>query len=865
MRPGRVTSRTKLAGTVALSAVVVALGGVPGVTLAAEGDAVEGVLLDTEGDEADDLFGGAPSDERVPEDPDAAATQSPAEEEEFFKDPLEDGSSQPIPPGIETIVIIGEKAVAFLEKETTSAVNFEPEFLRMEGIEDISDLSDFTPNLQINTAFAASNPTLFIRGIGLDDYNANSSSAVAVYQDGVYMNSPVGQLSQLFDVADITVLRGPQARMRNANAGAILITSFGPSDEFESYAEASYGNFNRLTVKGAVNIPILPEILSSRLSFVVNKGDGITKNRCHDGPGGVASGGCREADLPGGSNSVTTSGLDEFVNDIDNWAARGTLLHLMPIADEEIEWLLNVHGGKNNSGSAQFQHRGFTQQGIGDDAFPLVPGPDRNVPRYWDTDGDPFAGDYNAQGKEKISLFGGSLRVVWLASPALEVVSLSAFEWHDRDTLSNDDASPRVLFDRFQYRDTAWQFSEELTVHWLLGESGEFDFGSLFLMENLDVDNFFPNDRTAVFKPQVTQLYTQKTRSIAVYMHGRTELPSFGGITEFSNFALEGTVRYSMEFKDFEIDTVGKRGNLPEQVRDAAVSDRWGGISGDIALTYFLGRHFGNEDVSVYAKYSRGFKPGHFNGGTPFSIKTVEPVDEETVDSFEAGFHTSWFDQRLDVDLTYFHYDFEDMQVFQLQQEAVGVPLPRLVNAEAVKIDGVELELRAEPIDGLVLSLNAGWVKGEYEDFTTQIIVPAGFLNTKIITADYSGKQLLASPTWSGSASAQYTLELGWFGSLRPRYSVSYKDDTFFDPNEGAGQRGNLVPGTMGQEAYWVHNAMLTYTSPDQRIEVTGWVRNFLGEEYRVQSFDLTERSFHFVIDAYADPRTYGFTAVFRF
>ena len=41
--------------------------------------------------------------------------------------------------------------------------------------------------------------------------------------------------------------------------------------------------------------------------------------------------------------------------------------------------------------------------------------------------------------------------------------------------------------------------------------------------------------------------------------------------------------------------------------------------------------------------------------------------------------------------------------------------------------------------------------------------------------------------------------------------------------------------------------------------------RNFLDEAYRVQCFDLTERSFRFVIDAYADPRTFGLTAVFRF
>jgi hypothetical protein len=111
----------------------------------------------------------------------------------------------------------------------------------------------------------------------------------------------------------------------------------------------------------------------------------------------------------------------------------------------------------------------------------------------------------------------------------------------------------------------------------------------------------------------------------------------------------------------------------------------------------------------------------------------------------------------------------------------------------------------------------------------------------------------------------EYEIDLGKGGSLSPRYSFTYKDDIFFDPNEGAGARNNLEPGTIGQDSYWVHDASLTYTTQGGMIEVSGWVRNFLDEEYRVQSFDLTERNFQFVIDAYADPRTYGVTAVLRF
>ena len=40
----------------------------------------------------------------------------------------------------------------------------------------------------------ATTATFFIRGVGLRDFNSNSQSSVAVYNDDIYMNSPAGQL-----------------------------------------------------------------------------------------------------------------------------------------------------------------------------------------------------------------------------------------------------------------------------------------------------------------------------------------------------------------------------------------------------------------------------------------------------------------------------------------------------------------------------------------------------------------------------------------------------------------------------------------------------------------------------------------------
>ena len=151
---------------------------------------------------------------------------------------------------VEEIRVTGQQG-GELVQAAVSEIGFDAYELQRDGIKDIRDLSNFTPNLEIKGAFAASNATLFIRGVGIDDFNANAPSAVAVYQDDIYMQSPAGQLFQFFDVEGVDVLRGPQGVLfRNASAGAILVTSRKPSQTLDAYTNVTYGRFNQIDVEG---------------------------------------------------------------------------------------------------------------------------------------------------------------------------------------------------------------------------------------------------------------------------------------------------------------------------------------------------------------------------------------------------------------------------------------------------------------------------------------------------------------------------------------------------------------------------------------------------------------------------------------
>ena len=68
----------------------------------------------------------------------------------------------------------------------------------------------------------------------------------------------------------------------------------------------------------------------------------------------------------------------------------------------------------------------------------------------------------------------------------------------------------------------------------------------------------------------------------------------------------------------------------------------------------------------------------------------------------------------------------------------------------------------------------------------------------------------------------------------------------------------------LSQPAYWLFGARLAYRTPDEKIEVAGWVDNLADEQYLVDVFDLT-RQFRTILQVYGDPRTFGATISYRF
>ena len=137
----------------------------------------------------------------------------------------EESTSNASQAGVEEIIVKGAESAAATDFAVADSVTaFSAADLVALGAAHIADLAAFTPNLEIVTAGATS-ATFFIRGVGLNDFGANATSAVSIYQDDVPMNSQALQLGTLFDMETVNVLRGPQGTGLARNSSMVRFTA----------------------------------------------------------------------------------------------------------------------------------------------------------------------------------------------------------------------------------------------------------------------------------------------------------------------------------------------------------------------------------------------------------------------------------------------------------------------------------------------------------------------------------------------------------------------------------------------------------------------------------------------------------------
>lgn len=688
---------------------------------------------------------------------------------------------------LEEITVTAQKREQSLQDTAVSVTAFSGDALRSLNLTNSVDVASQTPNFSIGTPVGeGNNPSIVLRGVGLNDFNDNNESNIAVYIDEVYRSAMAGLTFQLFDLERVEVLRGPQGTLygRNATGGLVHYVTKKPTEDFELYGDLTFGSHSQIKFEGAVGGG--SESIMARLSVATNQADGYVENRVGEDP-----------------------------NEADNNAIRAQILFQI---SEQWSLLINGHYSDSDALAAAYQHEGTAGDGF--DFF-----------GYTDTDGDPWAGDYDRTGPLQIENTGASFDLSWQGDRfgmkwITGVENVEKFHQEDTDAGNVDFGGgslvrPDFVAETDQVTSELRFFSENDQINWVAGVyyfDNEVDgSGTRLDLSGLDDVNF-----------DVT--YLQETTSIAAF-----------GQVDFAlneQWELIGGIRFTNEEKDYiYINT--------ETNFDAFVYEFSPATAGDLAsqdedvVTGKVGVNFrANDDMLFFGSISSSFKSGGFNAGFLDPSLALEnlPFDKEELVSYEIGMKSTFADGRARFNVTAFYYDYTDLQALSFEGVSSFIS-----NASDAEIFGAEFELFASPTDALEIGLGLGLL-----DATADGIV----LADGTVLED---RNLVLAPDVQFNGIGRYTIPIGQ-GSLTFQLDTNYSSKKFFDI---------VNQDIASQKSYWVWNGSVSYRFNDN-FEMSVWGKNLFEEDYKVYTFDFSD-FFGLNQQMFGPPRWYGVTLRYQY
>jgi iron complex outermembrane recepter protein len=738
--------------------------------------------------------------------------------------------------GIETVVVTAQKRTEDIQSIPITVQAFSAKTISDLGIKASTDLSQFTPNLDIALPAGAGNqPIISIRGVGLNDYDTNNAGPNGVYMDEVYLSSPASQTFQAFDLERIEVLKGPQGTLygRNTSGGAINFISAKPTDEFTGNFHAEYGSFDTFQLEGAVGGPIA-EGLDFRVSAVHNGSGGYTFNA-----------------LTGGRE-----------NGSNNYAGR---VQLQWKPTEDLTFLLNVHGGIVANRPAEYRHLGGYDPATFDFCAParVYSNTSDCVDLFgYGTPSKFYGGAYNRQKHLNVNSLGASLRTDYVIGDDITLTSITAFEHSDKIHPEDSDASPNreleinfgVLSNTFTQELRASQSTDD--YNWVIGlyylsESLHQD-QPLYVL--LDADNFFGGPGAGDGVAQIAYDQSrQVTSSYAAYGQGTYN------VTDALKLTLGGRVTAESKSFHYRAGFTLQDGGMDHFDPVTPILPPPGGsfdrsLSNTSANWRVAANYNVTTDIMAYASAATGFKSGGFNGSflstDPVQINAqLAPIKPENVTAYEVGVKSTFFDDRLLFNAALFYNDYRNLQIFVLAPVPGTVLATNLLsNARSAHMMGADIQTVAKPFENLTVSAQLGLLQAKID--SNELLGVSVYTGLPIFDHAH---QLPLAPHVSFSALADYKFAL-FDGTVDLQLGASYKSRQMFDVANSP---------YLTQRPYWLENLRVAYSFDDDKWEAAAYVRNLSGQKYYLDVFDLSFLGFYQGI--MGQPRTVGAELNYKF
>lgn len=755
-------------------------------------------------------------------------------------------ADQPVPQqAIEEIVVTAQKRSESVQRAPLAITAVSGDSLRSAGITSVDAVASSVPSLQLGQTYGSANVSL--RGISLNAVNWGVEGSIAFHQDGVFIQRPAAVLAGFYDIQRVEVLRGPQGTLygRNATGGAINLITADPTSSTGGYFQATVGSEEHFAGEGAIGGPLIAgsDVLEYRLAFRVNHHNGYGRN-----------------EFTGG--------------EVDNADDQGIRFKLAIKPGDRFNALIT--GDYSHSKDRQTPHYGGTPFGAAPWGVEL-PLPDGTSL--------PLGGELPISVRNISSDLDPSHRATfWGITAKLDydlgfggLKSITAYRRSRNRTVGDLDQTSVYIASRTLLADNSKQFSQEfqLSGHtdssdWLAGlfYYHETDQGNNNIPWNNIILNVFGVPVPA--PGSITQGYFDGSQI-------QTDAyAAFGQYTRHLGSGVSVTVgaRYSIERKSainqgaFDLATpydpaVGiitpteAAGTL--QIQCGAGLTTIGFANPDDCIPSKVFRSFTpkvgfeyqlNPSTLLYASFSKGFKSGTYNLGSP-----QRPVNPEKVTDYELGVKSTLLDGKLRANIAGFYYDYKDLQVNRVVVTSVV-----LENAASAEIYGLEAELIAKPIPQLQFDFSGSYLHARFQHFISgDSLRPQGdgvtvdeFGNPAF---DLSGKTLPQSPTFSGKFGASAFLDVA-SGRLTVRGEAVYTAKTYFTPF-------NLDTVAVGARTRF--NASLSYTTSDERWEFALNAKN-LTDKVRITNGFVSTTAVGAVVNGYLEaPRTIDFAATLKF
>jgi iron complex outermembrane receptor protein len=237
--------------------------------------------------------------------------------------------------------------------------------------------------------------------------------------------------------------------------------------------------------------------------------------------------------------------------------------------------------------------------------------------------------------------------------------------------------------------------------------------------------------------------------------------------------------------------------------------------------------------MMLYASAATGFRPPGVSP-RPVTVNQLTPFDSEELTAYEVGLKSE-FNNRLRLNLAAFSSDYDKRLTSVAAFECLGVPNPTptfdpsscpsgsviwfIYTTNPAEVQGVEAELTAEPIDGLMFNASLGWI-----DFESSVTDPTA--------RGYRHPDNLVQPEWNASAGVQYTMPLASAATLTARLDWFYQDEL------SSGRNAAAAPAPLYTiDEISVVNGRLTFESLDRNWRMSLAVTNLLDDYYYYNKF----------------------------